>query len=84
LSDPVLSVYEGNRLVTRNDDWGDYGEERIAPAVELVGAFPFVSGSNESAVLLTLPPGVYTAHVNGVGEEAGESLVEVYALPLAP
>ena len=78
LPDPVLSVFEGQRLITRNDDWADYGEELISETSEKVGAFPFYVGSKESAVLLTLPPGVYTAHVAGVDGAAGESLVEIY------
>ena len=78
LTDPYLSLFEGERLVTSNDDWGDFGTEIISSAGELVGAFPFEEGSNESAMLVTLPPGVYTAHVAGVDGATGESLVEIY------
>ena len=41
-------------------------------------AFTLDFGSKESAVLLTLPPGVYTAHVAGVNGAFGESLLEIY------
>ena len=78
LTDPYLSLFEGERLVTSNDNWGDFGAEIISSAGELVGAFPFEERSNESAMLVTLPPGVYTAHVAGVDGATGESLVEIY------
>ena len=35
----------------------------------------------EAAVLLTLPPGEYTAIVSGVGETTGVALVDVFEVP---
>ena len=78
LTDPLLSLFEGERLVTSNDNWENFGTGIISSAGEVVGAFPFEAGSNESAILVTLPPGVYTAHVAGVDGATGESLVEIY------
>jgi hypothetical protein len=42
------------------------------------GAFPLPRGSNDSALLLTLPPGAYTAQVTGRNQSQGVALVEVY------
>ena len=45
------------------------------------GAFAFPAGGKDAAVLLTLPPGSYTAQVSGVGGATGVGLVEVYEVP---
>ena len=48
-------------------------------AAVTVGAFPFASTSADSALLLTLDPGAYTAQVNGAdATSTGLALVEVY------
>jgi hypothetical protein len=45
----------------------------------LVGAFAWSDPqSNDSALLVTLPPGPYTAHVSGASGDTGVALVEVY------
>lgn len=44
-----------------------------------VGAFGLTPGSDDSAMVVTLPPGSYTAEVGGNGQ-TGEALVEVYAV----
>jgi hypothetical protein len=46
--------------------------------VAATGAFAFAPGSADAAVVLTLPAGSYTAHVDG---GTGETLVEVYRVP---
>jgi hypothetical protein len=43
--------------------------------------FPLTTGSRDAALVRTLPPGVYTVHVNGVGNATGVALVEVYPVP---
>jgi hypothetical protein len=47
---------------------------------QLVGAFDLEDGSKDAAVVVTLPPGVYTAVISGAGNEAGLALVEVYEI----
>ncbi len=42
------------------------------------GAFPLPRGSTDSALLLTLPPGAYTAQVTGRNSSQGVALVEIY------
>ncbi|MES2695687.1 MAG: immunoglobulin domain-containing protein [Verrucomicrobiota bacterium] len=51
----------------------------IATASTSVGAFGLATG--DSAVIVTLTPGNYTAQVAGVGGATGVALIEVYELP---
>jgi hypothetical protein len=53
----------------------------IATEAVAVGAFALPSGSADCALLLTLPPGAYTAVVTGAGNTGGVALVEAYQAP---
>ena len=46
-----------------------------------VGAFGLNVGSKDSALLVTLQPGNYTAQITGVSGSTGLALVEVYEVP---
>jgi len=46
-----------------------------------VGAFPLPANSADSAILVTLPPGNYSAQVAGANGATGVALVEVYEVP---
>jgi hypothetical protein len=78
LSDPKLQLYTGSgTLLATNNGWG--GNPQIASAASAVGAFSWSSStSNDSAILVTLPPGAYTAQVSGASGDTGVALVEVY------
>ena len=85
LGDPELRVFGGSQLIAANDNWSSPGSDgraasagEIAAAVVRTGAFPFVAGSADAAVLVTLPPGAYSAVVEGVRGTTGTSLVEAY------
>lgn len=82
VADPVLTVFDnGGRPLATNLDWGQAEDpDAIAAAARQVGAFPFESGSDDAALLLTLPPGGYTVQVAAAGAAAGIALVEVYTL----
>ncbi len=69
----------GNTASISNDDWG--GDAQLTAAFASAGAFPISANSRDSAVLVTLPPGSYTAQVSGVNNTTGIALVEVYELP---
>ena len=56
-------------------------QPEIAATASAAGAFPLASGSRDSAVVVTLSPGAYTAVVSGVGGTTGTALVEIYTLP---
>jgi hypothetical protein len=74
LTDPVLQVLNaGGSVVASNDDWKIPGEE-----VSAIGLAP--SDEREAALVVSLPPGAYSAIVSGKGGTAGVALVELYDL----
>jgi hypothetical protein len=80
LPDPQLQLYSGSTVLTSNSGWG--GGAQISAAAATVGAFAWTDpASNDSAVLVTLPPGVYSAKVSGAGGDSGVALIEVYEVP---
>ena len=85
LSQPVLSVYDsGGNLVAVNVGWSNGSSVdavAIARAQTASGAFPLTPGSADSAVIVTLSPGQYTAQVTGANGSTGVALVEVYQVP---
>lgn len=79
LLDPKLDVFSGNTLVQANDNWG--GSSAISSIFNSVGAFALSTASRDAAIVVTLPPGNYTAQVSGGGGTTGVALVEVYEVP---
>jgi hypothetical protein len=80
LPDPQLQLYSGSTVLASNLGWG--GNAQIASRASSVGAFPWTSSvSSDSALLITLPPGGYTAQVAGASNDTGVALVEVYEVP---
>ena len=76
LQDPVLDLYNANgALLRRNDNWRDAPNHN---QIQALGIAP--TDNRESAILITLPPGNYTAIVRGVNGTTGIALAEVYAL----
>ncbi len=77
LADPQLQLKNADGVVASNTGWG--GNAQIAAASAAVGAFPWgASPTPDSAILITLPPGAYTAEVSGASGDTGVALVEVY------
>jgi pectin methylesterase-like acyl-CoA thioesterase len=69
-------------VIAANANWtASASALEIARVSELVGAFPLTTGSADSALLVDLAPGNYTAQVTGRDGEAGVALVEVYEVP---
>jgi len=83
LADPVLTLYQGNTVIATNDDWNSDTSlgSAIQTAAQQTGAFALASSSRDSALLVTLPPGTYTAQVSGKAGATGVALVEVYEVP---
>jgi hypothetical protein len=76
LADPVLELHDSaGGVVASNDDWRD-GQQ--ASQIEQSGLAP--TEALESAVLVTLAPGSYTAVVSGFDNTAGNGLVEAYEM----
>ena len=77
LSDPVLTIYDSKgSVIASNDNWkSDPNNVILLPKNGLVPASAF-----ESALVLHLPAGAYTAIVRGANGATGNALVEVYNL----
>lgn len=79
LADPLLEVFHGQTRIAANDDWpaGD------AAAHSGAGAFAFAAGSQDAALVTTLPPGAYTVQISPATKSpatSGVGLVEVFEL----
>ncbi|HEY1111486.1 MAG TPA: immunoglobulin domain-containing protein [Opitutaceae bacterium] len=77
LANPKLEIYKDGAKISENDDWA----AALASVFTSVGAFQLTASSGDSALLVTLPPGAYSAQVSGVANGTGEALVEVYEVP---
>jgi hypothetical protein len=74
LANPVLTLYDAAQdPIASNDDW-ESGDQ--AQAIEDLGAAP--TDPRESALLVILNPGAYTAIVNGFNNTTGVSIVEMF------
>jgi hypothetical protein len=80
LADPQLTVFDQNEsVVGYNDNWG--GTAALQDAFSSVAAFSLPAASADSALVVTLNPGAYTAQVRGAGGSTGIALLEVYEMP---
>jgi hypothetical protein len=77
LANPRLTLVRSSdqSVVATNDDW-----QADANASQLQAAGFAPSDPLEAAILTTLPPGAYTAIVEGVGGGAGVAVVGVYRI----
>lgn len=84
LADPQLALYQNIDdqavLLTTNDDWNADPAKgaAIATMSARLGAFALPSDSKDAALLLVLPPGVYTLQLSGVNNTTGVALIEIY------
>ena len=76
LSDPILTIYDSTGAAIASNDnwldnvnWVDIQKNALSP-----------TDQRESALVLHLPAGAYTAIVSGAGGSTGIGLVEVYTL----
>ena len=76
LSNPVLTIYDSKgNVIAGNDNWQD---DNNAALVQQNGLAP--PDALDSAIVLYLPAGAYTAIVSGVNGATGNALLEVYHL----
>jgi hypothetical protein len=84
LPDPVLTLTNSTgQVLATNDNWGDEAASVVAEMVSVaseVGAFALTNGGGDAVLLVTLPPGVYTAQVTDANTGEGIAIVEVYAV----
>lgn len=85
LSNPVLSVYQGETLVSTNAAWAGStraATEDLNDAFDRAGAFRLVDeASRDAAMVVSLAPGAYTVQVKSGNGSPGAALLEVYDLP---
>ena len=84
LADPELQLYRSNpdgtsTLIMTNTGWN--ANPQITVAADSVGAFSWGAiPTADSALLVTLPPGAYTAEIIGAGSDTGTALAEIYEI----
>jgi len=82
MADPKLELFNNDTgaKLAENDNW--LGDPALSAAALSVGAFALADAATKDAVLLiSLPPGTYSARISGVGTSAGTAIVEVYEIP---
>ncbi len=77
LQNPTLELFDNNgQSLAFNDNWLDDSSQ--VAELQALGLAP--QSPSESALIATLPPGLYTAVVAGQGGASGIGLIEVYAV----
>jgi len=82
MSDPRLELFNNDTgaRISENDNWS--GAPWLTATGTAVGAFALGGpATRDAALLLTLPPGAYSARVQGVGGAGGTAIIEVYEVP---
>jgi hypothetical protein len=79
IPDPVLTIFAGTLSIAQNQQWG--GQAALSSTFTDVGAFALPSASADSAVVLNLPPGDYTALVTSASGATGLTMIEIYEVP---
>ncbi|GAB5561181.1 MAG: hypothetical protein SynsKO_28280 [Synoicihabitans sp.] len=83
LDDPQLQLFPSGstEVIATNDDWGvSPSAAAILRESSEIGAFALDANTRDSALLLDLAPGGYTAVVSGVENKTGVALVEIYLI----
>jgi hypothetical protein len=96
LSDPHLQLFSGSTPIAQNDNWNDDPQcdpqfacggsaEILATGLDPCQPNPGQTAApsgcgTESAILMILPPGAYTAFLKGIGGRVGVGLVEVFEI----
>jgi hypothetical protein len=77
LATPRLRLFDATgTLLTTVTSWND--DQLLALAFKRTGAFPLTAGAADAAILSQLPPGGYSAQVDGGGYGTGTVLTEFY------
>jgi uncharacterized delta-60 repeat protein len=91
--DPVLGLYnKAGSVIAQNEVWGtpatgSFNNYPVASGISIPTAdtasyaFALPSGSADSVLLVTLPPGLYTAQVSSYAGASGTAMVEIYEVP---
>lgn len=82
MDDPRLEFFNNDTgvKIAENDNWS--GASWLTAMSSAVGAFALGGpATRDAALLITLPPGAYSARVAGVGGAGGTAIIEVYEVP---
>lgn len=79
LSDPTLELHQGNTTQASNDNWKTKSDGTSQQAEIEATTIP-PTNELESAIVMTLNPGSYTAILSGKSNGTGVGVVEVYDL----
>jgi len=80
LTAPTLNVFNvSSNLIASNTGWGS--ASALSTAFLKVGAFALPVGSADSALIISLAPGNYTAQITSSDGNSGIGLVELFFLP---
>jgi hypothetical protein len=74
LDDPLIELHRPDGTIVSNDNWREASNANTVPALLQP------KDERESVVLISLPPGLYTAIVHGAAGQTGVGLAEVYDL----
>ena len=78
LVDPTLELHDSDgTLLMSNDNWKDDANQKA----QIIASGFAPTNDLESAIVTTLPPGLYTAIIAGKNGGTGVGLAEVYHLP---
>jgi uncharacterized repeat protein (TIGR03806 family) len=80
LASPILTLFDDKQqVIATNTRWSTAtNASDVRLAAQRVGAFALSDTSADSALLVTLPPGAYTAQTAGANNTTGLALVEIY------
>lgn len=86
LPSPLLTLFRtsgtGSTTLASNSRWElNSNLTALSDATTRTGAFPLSPGSLDTALLVSLPPGSYTAQLEGQAQTTGVGLVELYVVP---
>jgi hypothetical protein len=81
LGNPTLTLIRSsdNAVIATNDNWQSQANPSDVAAIQATGFQP--NNPAEPAIIATLPPGGYTAIVQGTGGTTGVALVGVFSVP---
>lgn len=79
LPDPMLKIYRDDQEIASNDDWESNGNlAALTNRQAAVSGMRLEAKSKDAALLLDLPPGLYSAHALSGQGESGITLLEIY------
>jgi hypothetical protein len=81
LQHPALSIHDSSgTVIYSNTGWGS-GQVLLQAAAAAYAQPVLQPNSSDSEVLLTLPPGGYTAEISGADGGTGVALCAIYEMP---